>query len=1057
MQDLKQYGFSDENIEILAEFIETKNEEILDKLIPEKVYLRTVYYKDLLKVHLKHMFKAFTKMFGEFNAYLIVATDFENNMTSKFLTQEERNFLQVFSALNLETFSQLCDVSTDFLLRFFDDEKHEIHEIRYCLALLSKGVDETRYDVITKLENAMKKCFEHGVDHIEKFDPHVAGGKSASVLYLSSFERGTKTIFTFLAMGKSEFLDKLAVIFLCELYGALFEIDLDCYLKDKNLHLTNEKLFEFMQKYPTNLLHMIVVVGKDFHAFIKEKNMFEKKDFVKVLINYDEIIKFNRDFLLGKSDVFEFDAKYCYENTAVNKILGLVINAYKNIVSGEEDEFCKRLGMLSFAHSFCFEKDALFYYFKLFEDNSNCILSVNFLRRIFAICQRGCICSAINNYKKDEAKEVIDRTAKFFSCNDEFIQHLIKNYKSYDTIGRCIIIRILALNLDKYQEEFLAINDSSKTVKNVLFYSYKQNPNFSKALINQLKSKKLAERKKAFMILVNVYSGKYISEISSALEVEENEKLKAEMEVFLSKDDLNLMIEKTKTVPKVSDINATIVEENSTVIDNDVAKIIEAFIKTEKVIKFIPVETFSTVKNSSGEDTDINVVKASLIAFAKDKVTGLSPLCDRIISGVDRKSLEFFAKDLFDFYIEKDAEAKHKWILYYCAIYGGEKMVDLYVTAINEFVLHSRGVIAADTVRALSLNSSPKALLVIDEMSRKFKHKQVRNAAIKTLEFIAQEFKISTEELADRLIPDFGFDEEMKLVFDFGTRKFSVFLSTKLELEIVDEKGKKFKNLPKISASDDAETAQKSTDTFKALKKSIKATVKTQTERLELAIANGRTWSYENFTKIFVKNPIMYKFATTLIWGVYSNGKLTQTFRYMDDGSFNTPDEEEFSLAENMVIGLVHPIELGDELRVQWREQLADYEVVQSILQLEREIFTIESSDLNKKEITFDYKILYSRSSLKTKFTKAGWVTGPVLDAGFFCEFEHHNLSNKISAVLEFSGMSIVYYDGEEPECNLVKLTFKNGKNQLMKISEVPPKIISEFYRLLFNVTRLTN
>ena len=40
-----------------------------------------------------------------------------------------------------------------------------------------------------------------------------------------------------------------------------------------------------------------------------------------------------------------------------------------------------------------------------------------------------------------------------------------------------------------------------------------------------------------------------------------------------------------------------------------------------------------------------------------------------------------------------------------------------------------------------------------------------------------------------------------------------------------------------------------------------------------------------------------------------------ETFRYMEDGSFNTEDEDEFELPEEgqntKFIGLVHPIELS--------------------------------------------------------------------------------------------------------------------------------------------------
>ncbi len=62
--------------------------------------------------------------------------------------------------------------------------------------------------------------------------------------------------------------------------------------------------------------------------------------------------------------------------------------------------------------------------------------------------------------------------------------------------------------------------------------------------------------------------------------------------------------------------------------------------------------------------------------------------------------------------------------------------------------------------------------------------------------------------------------------------------------------------------------------------------------------------------------------------------RLGETFRYMEDGSFNTVDEEEYTLPDGGSIGLVHPIELTDQDLAAWKQQLEDYEITQSIDQL---------------------------------------------------------------------------------------------------------------------------
>ena len=80
----------------------------------------------------------------------------------------------------------------------------------------------------------------------------------------------------------------------------------------------------------------------------------------------------------------------------------------------------------------------------------------------------------------------------------------------------------------------------------------------------------------------------------------------------------------------------------------------------------------------------------------------------------------------------------------------------------------------------------------------------------------------------------------------------------------------------------------------------------------------------------------MHEFAIGLIWGAYEDGKLQETFRYMEDGTFNTKDEDEFEMPENCKVALIHPLELTKEDLDEWKEQLENYEITQPIEQLNR-------------------------------------------------------------------------------------------------------------------------
>lgn len=86
--------------------------------------------------------------------------------------------------------------------------------------------------------------------------------------------------------------------------------------------------------------------------------------------------------------------------------------------------------------------------------------------------------------------------------------------------------------------------------------------------------------------------------------------------------------------------------------------------------------------------------------------------------------------------------------------------------------------------------------MTVDSIARKFKFRQIKTAAGEALEFAASQLGLTREELEDKIVPDLGFDETMARIFDYGERKFKVYLTPALEIEVYDDNEKKLKNLP---------------------------------------------------------------------------------------------------------------------------------------------------------------------------------------------------------------------------------------------------------------------
>ena len=394
---------------------------------------------------------------------------------------------------------------------------------------------------------------------------------------------------------------------------------------------------------------------------------------------------------------------------------------------------------------------------------------------------------------------------------------------------------------------------------------------------------------------------------------------------------------------------------------------------------------------------------ALLVAFCELGRIGRSETAAQLAQGIDRNDLAALANEVYELWLAAGAQSKTKWVLPFAAVYGGPAMIPRLTHAINEWPQNARGAIACDAVTALALSDDPAALLAVDGIARKFQFRQVKAAAGAALENASRELGITMEELADRMVPTLGFSADGQRTFDYGPRSFTVRLTPTLELEITNDSGKKVKNLPAPGKTDDEAKATAAYNDFKTMKKQIRTTVTAQKGRLEAALSVLRCWTSERWQALFVHNPIMHQFAMSLIWGVYQDGQLQTTFRYMEDGSFNTVDEEEYQLPDGASIGLAHPVELDQETLESWKQQLEDYEITQSIQQLDRPFFPLKPGmEQNRSLERFGGKKL-NGLALWSKLKSLGWYRGSV-DGGYYDTFYREDPTLGLGVELYFSG-----------------------------------------------------
>ncbi len=591
-------------------------------------------------------------------------------------------------------------------------------------------------------------------------------------------------------------------------------------------------------------------------------------------------------------------------------------------------------------------------------------------------------------------KCVEEKYTKFLQENRE---EAIQMFAIADAEARCFGLCLFEKDPQCYKQEILSYTkDSSSLVQRELTRIFCAHREWEEDVKTMLNGKKASQRQLAIWILLRWQEkgGDYHELLSQALENEKSGKLVTLLEKVLK------LQEKDQNQPK------------KPVTKEDLIKQVHQGGR-KRTIAWAYETPFSPVHMTDGSIADEEYLQAILLCYTAQIQRGIDKNAQLLAADLNTSEFAVYVNELFDKWIAQGAEAKKGWVLFAASIHGKEDIIPKLYHQIQEWTKVSRGAIAAEAVMALALNLSPRALLLVDNIARKFKHKQVKGGAVMALDEAAKMRGITREELDDRIVPNFDLDENMQRTFDYGARSFKVTLTSTLDIEVFDETGKKLKNLPVPGKKDDDSKAAEAYAAFKEMKKQIKTAVTNQKERLEHALSIKREWSTDAWNNLFVKNPLMHQFAIGLIWGVYESDKLLQSFRYMEDGSFNTQDGDAYNLPKHTNISLVHPVELSDEEKAAWKEQLADYEITQPIEQLDRAVYCMTEEEEGKKRMERFGGYVLNDLALDGKMDSLGWYRGAIGDAGSYNTYYRKDVEIDMGVELHFSGSCVGWHQGD--------------------------------------------
>ncbi|MFG1851911.1 DUF4132 domain-containing protein [Actinomadura geliboluensis] len=342
----------------------------------------------------------------------------------------------------------------------------------------------------------------------------------------------------------------------------------------------------------------------------------------------------------------------------------------------------------------------------------------------------------------------------------------------------------------------------------------------------------------------------------------------------------------------------------------------------------------------------------------------------------DPASLAAFGWALFRWWEVCGAPSADGWALTQLALTGDDETVRRLTPVIRAWPGeggHAKAVAGLDVLAAVGTDT---ALMHLHSISQRVKFKGLKARAQEKIQELAAELELSAEQLADRLVPDFGLDASGTLTLDYGPRRFVIGFDEALRPTVADEGGARRKSLPRPGAGDDPALAPDAYKRFAGLKKDVRTVATDLLARYENAMVTSRRWPVAEFRDFLVGHPLAGHLVRRLVW-LAEDGP---AFRVTEDGTFADSADDTVTLPETALVGIAHPVHLGGEVKA-WSEVFLDYEILQPFEQLARPVHELTGEERETGRLT-RFEGLVAPIGDLLGLVRRGWVRGPAMEAG---------------------------------------------------------------------------
>jgi len=340
----------------------------------------------------------------------------------------------------------------------------------------------------------------------------------------------------------------------------------------------------------------------------------------------------------------------------------------------------------------------------------------------------------------------------------------------------------------------------------------------------------------------------------------------------------------------------------------------------------------------------------------------------------------------------------------------------------------------------------------------KITYPSVRKRIAKHLQKMAKETGLTTDELEEMAISDFGLDKNQTLTHNFDPYQGIIQIDQTGNIKISWTKnGQPLRSVPKFVTTEYPEDLA----VFKSIGKKVKAALPVQRNRIEGFYLRRRQWTYAKWKMYYFDHALLRNLTQRLIWQFSEGSKKAVVFFYENKWQSATGQIIDWIKATTTVT-LWHPLHAAASVVLDWRNWLTERQIQQPFKQAYREIYILTDAERE----TVNYSNRFAAHILRQHQFAA------------LCKVRHWQYKlkgyweNDSIPTLDITAWNMsaefwveVDWDGEMTPAKAFNLVFSDQvrfyeQDEQLEMDEVPPLVFSEVMRdvdLFVGVTSIGN